>query len=72
MLVGAGYCHRGDALHGGYLYGETDVEIITASAMVEDEAAARVLEKANFIRAARYNKKDRGLPELVIVDKWFC
>jgi ABC-type dipeptide/oligopeptide/nickel transport system permease component len=36
-----------------YLYGETDIEIITASTMIENEASAHVLEKADFIRTAR-------------------
>ena len=56
----------------GYLYGETDIEIITASTMVENEASARVLEKADFIRTARGVEEDWGYPEPTIVDKWFC
>ena len=56
----------------GYLYGETDIEIITASSMVEDKAAAHVLENADFIRTARYVEEDWGYPEPTIVDKWFC
>ena len=56
----------------GYLYGETDIEIITASTMVENSASAHVLEKADFIRTARYVEEDWGFPEPAIVDKWFC
>ena len=56
----------------GYLYGETDIEIITASTMVENEASAHVLEKADFIRTARFVEEDWGFPEPTIVDKWFC
>ena len=56
----------------GYLYGETDIEIITASTMVENEASAHVLEKADFIRTARSVEEDWGFPEPTIVDKWFC
>ena len=56
----------------GYLYSETDIEIITASTMVEDLASARVLEKADFIRTARGVEEDWGFPEPTLVDKWFC
>ena len=56
----------------GYLYGETDIEIITASTMVENTASAHVLEKADFIRTARYIEEDWGFAEPTIVDKWFC
>lgn len=55
-----------------YLYGKTDIEIITASTMVENEASAHVLEKAGFIRTARGVEEDWGFPEPTIVDKWFC
>ena len=34
----------------GYLYGETDIEIITASVAVENKASAHMLEKCDFIR----------------------
>ena len=56
----------------GYLYGETDIEIITASTMIENEASAHVLEKADFIRAARSVEEDWGFSDPAIVDKWFC
>ena len=55
-----------------YLYGETDIEIITASTMIENEASAHVLEKADFIRTARGAEEDWGHPEPTVVDKWFC
>ena len=55
-----------------YLYGKTDIEIITASTMIENEASARVLEKADFIRTARGVEEDWGFPQPTIVDKWFC
>lgn len=55
-----------------YLYGETDIEIVTASTMVDDAASARVFEKADFIRTARGVEEDWGYPELTLVDKWFC
>lgn len=56
----------------GYLYGETDIKIIVASTMVGNVAATRVLEKADFIRAARYVEEDWGYPEPTIADKWLC
>ena len=56
----------------GYLYDETDIEIITASVMVDNVGSARVLEKCDFIRTARYVEEDWGYPEPTIVDKWFC
>ncbi len=55
-----------------YLYGSTDIEIITASTMVENEASAHVLEKVDFIRTARGVEEDWGFPQPSIVDKWFC
>lgn len=55
-----------------YLYDVTDIEVITASTMVENAASAHVLEKAGFIRTARAVEEDWGFPEPTIVDKWFC
>ena len=55
-----------------YLYGETDIEIITASTMIENGASAHVLEKADFIRTERNVEEDWGFPQPTIVDKWFC
>ena len=69
---GHGVATEAACLMVGYLYGETDIEIITASTMVENEASAHVLEKADFIRTARYVEEDWGFPEPTIVDKWFC
>jgi len=69
---GRGFAAEAVLLMVGYLYGETDIEIITASTMVENEAAARALEKADFIRTARGVEEDWGFAEPTIVDKWFC
>ena len=55
-----------------YLYGETDIEIIKASTMIENGASAHVLEKADFIRTERNVEEDWGFPQPTIVDKWFC
>ena len=56
----------------GYLYGQTDIQIITASTMVENVASARVLEKNGFIRTALAVDEDRGYDQPTIADKWFC
>ena len=69
---GHGFATEAAQLMVRYLYGETDIEIITASTMVDNKASARVLEKADFIRTARYVEEDWGFPEPTIVDKWFC
>lgn len=69
---GQGFATEAARLMVDYLYGETDIEVITASTMVRNEASARVLEKADFIRTARGVEEDWGFPEPTIVDKWFC
>lgn len=55
-----------------YLYKKTDIEIITASTMVDNAASARVLEKAGFIRTACSVEEDWGYPTPTLADKWFC
>ena len=56
----------------GYLYGETDIQIITASVMVENTASAHMLEKNGFIRTACGVEEDWGFDAPVVVDKFFC
>ena len=68
---GHGFATEATRLMVDYLYGETDIEIITASTMVENKASAHVLEKVGFIRTARSVEEDWGFPEPTIVDKWF-
>ncbi len=53
-----------------YLYGETDVEIITASTMVENRASARVLEKNGFDLVVEAADEDWGFGESTKADKW--
>ncbi len=53
-----------------YLYEETDIQIITASTMVENKASAKVLLKNGFTLVISGAKEDWGYPELTIVDKW--
>ena len=55
-----------------YLYGQTDIAIITASTMVENAGSARVLEKSGFIRTAYGVEEDWGFELPAIVDKWLC
>ena len=53
-----------------YLYGETDIEIITASTMVENRASARVLEKNGFSLVVHAVGEDWGYETPAITDKW--
>ena len=69
---GQGFATEAVGLMVGYLYGDTDTEIITASVMLENAASARVLEKCDFIRTARCVEEDWGYPEPTLVDKFFC
>ena len=68
---GQGIATDAVALMVDYLYGQTDIEIITASTMVENVASARVLEKNDFIRTARGVDEDWGYECPTIADKWF-
>lgn len=53
-----------------YLYGETDIEIITASTMVENQASASVLKKNGFDLVVHAAEEDWGYEEPTIADKW--
>ena len=53
-----------------YLYGKTDIEIITASTMIENEASARVLMKNGFERVVHAVEEDWGYENPVLADKW--
>ena len=54
-----------------YVFTQTDIEIITASTMVENLASARVLQKNGFIRTASAVPEDWGYEQPTIADKWF-
>ena len=54
-----------------YLFSQTDIEIITASTMVENRASARVLEKNGFLMSAAAVPEDWGYAQPTIADKWF-
>ena len=53
-----------------YLYGETDIEIITASTMVENQASANVLRKNGFQLVVHAVGEDWGYDAPTIADKW--
>ncbi len=53
-----------------YLYGETDIEIITASTMAENHASANVLKKNGFSLVVHAVGEDWGYDTPTITDKW--
>lgn len=53
-----------------YLYNDTDIEIITASTMVENQASANVLRKNDFQMVAHAVYEDWGFADPVLTDKW--
>ena len=55
-----------------YLYDETDIEIITASSMIENRASARVLTKNGFTLVESNAPEDWGFDHPVLADKWIA
>ena len=53
-----------------YLCNETDIEIITASTMIENRGSARVLEKNGFDLVVHAVPEDWGYDKPTITDKW--
>ncbi len=53
-----------------YLYNETDIEIITASTMIENLASARVLTKNGFQLVVHAVGEDWGYEQPTVADKW--
>ena len=53
-----------------YLYGETDIEIITASTMIENQASANVLRKNGFDMVVHAVDEDWGYDHPTVTDKW--
>lgn len=53
-----------------YLYNETDIEIITASTMVENRASAKVLLKNDFSLVVSGVGEDWGYEQPTPADKW--
>ena len=54
-----------------YLFKETDIEIITASTMVENKASAHVLEKNGFMTTNTIHREDWGRAESTDAYRWF-
>lgn len=67
---GKGIATQTLALMVDYLYGQTDIEIITASTMVENKASARVLEKNGFSLVVSDVDEDWGYSAPTRADKW--
>lgn len=53
-----------------YLYTETDIEIITASTMVENIAPGKAAQKCGFDLVVRSAPEDWGYPESTMANKW--
>ena len=53
-----------------YIYNQTDIEIITASTMVENRASANVLRKGGFSMVSHAVDEDWGFEQPTITDKW--
>ena len=53
-----------------FLYTKTDIEIITASTMIENVASANVLRKNGFDMVVSAVPEDWGFEEPTIADKW--
>lgn len=68
----SGICTEVVQLMVDYLYGQTDMQMITASIMVENAGSLRAAEKAGFIRTAHAVEEDWGFDQPVLVDKFFC
>ncbi len=54
----------------GYILKETDVEIITASTMIENKASAQVLKNNGFRHVAHSIPENWGYADPVLTDKW--
>ena len=67
---GKGIASESVALLTDYLLNRTDVEIITASTMVENKASARVLIKNGFTLVNSNVGEDWGYPAPTPADKW--
>ena len=67
---GKGIATEALGLMTAYLYNETDIEIITASTMIENHSSARVLEKNGFELVVHAVPEDWGYESPTIADKW--
>ena len=69
---GHGIASQAVSLMVNYLYDQTNIELITASTMVENIASAQVLRKNGFICTTHAVEEDWGYDTPTIADKWFC
>lgn len=67
---GRGAASEALELIAAYLFTKTDVEIITASTLVENTASASVLRKNGFERKSHAVEEDWGYEKPAIADKW--
>lgn len=67
---GEGIATKALSMMTDYLYTETDIEIITASTMIENKASARVLKKNGFELVVHGVNEDWGYDVPTVVDKW--
>ena len=67
---GRGIATRALSLMVDYLYGETKIEIITASTLPENKASERVLMKNGFQLVAANSDEDWGYEKPLPTDKW--
>ena len=67
---GKGIAAKALALMISYLYDETDIEIITASTMIENVASAAVLRKNGFTLVVSGSEEDWGYDTPTLADKW--
>ena len=67
---GQGIAREAVGLMVDYLYEETDIEIITASTMVVNQAIAKVVEKLGFSLVSHAAEEDWGFETPTIADKW--
>ena len=67
---GRGIASMAVSLMVDYLYNQTEIEIITASTMIENQASASVLRKNDFVLVNSNVGEDWGYPAPTMVDKW--
>ena len=67
---GKGIASKAFSMMVDYLYNETDIQIITASTMVENIASACVLKKNGFDLVIHGVDEDWGYDTATVVDKW--
>ena len=67
---GKGIATKSLGLVVNYLYNQTDIEIITASTMVENQESAGVLKINDFALVVHGALEDWGYESPTVADKW--